>query len=74
MRVTRLLAVAMLGLSPSLAFAMNSSDITLKTDRGSLPGLSVPADNPQYSQALSFCEDFLLATAGYDYGFRTVRI
>ena len=67
MRVIRLLGVAMLGLWPSLAFAMDSSDITLKTTEDLYQVCSVSADNPQYSEALSFCEGFLFATVSYDY-------
>jgi Rap1a immunity proteins len=67
MRVIRLLGVAMLGLWPSLAFAMDSTDITLKTTEDLYQVCSVPADNPDHSRALSFCEGFLLATASYDY-------
>ena len=67
MRVIRLLGIAMLGLWPSLAFAMDSSDITLKTTEDLYQVCSVSADNPQYSEALSFCEGFLFATVSYDY-------
>ena len=67
MRAAALLGVAMLGLWPSLAFAMDSTDLTLKTTEDLYQVCSVSADNPQYSDALSFCEGFLLATASYDY-------
>ena len=67
MRAAALLGVAALGLWPSLAFAMDASDITLKTTEDLYQVCSVPADNPDHSRALSFCEGFLLATASYDY-------
>jgi hypothetical protein len=67
MRAAALLGVAALGLWPSLAFAMDASDITLKTTEDLYQVCSVSADNPDYSRALSFCEGFLLATASYDY-------
>lgn len=67
MRAAHLLGVAMLGLCPSLAFAMDSSDLTLKTTEDLYQVCSVPADSPEHSRALSFCEGFLLATASYDY-------
>jgi hypothetical protein len=67
MRPAPLLAVAMLGLWPSLAFAMDSTDITLKTTEDLYQVCSVQADNPDYSRALSFCEGFLFATVSYDY-------
>jgi len=67
MRVAALLSVAIFGLCPSLAFAMDSSDLTLKTTEDLYQVCSVPADNALHSEALSFCEGFLLATASYDY-------
>jgi len=67
MRVGPLLGVAMLSLWPSLAFAMDSSDLTLKTTEDLYQVCSVAADNPLRPQAIAFCEGFLLATVSYDY-------
>ena len=65
MRIASILGAAVVGLWPGLAFAFDNADITLKTTEDLYQVCSVPKTDPQYSQALSFCEGFLLGVVSY---------
>lgn len=66
MRVSFLLAMVGVGLLPSVASATNSANFGPKSTGDLNTICSTPDSNPLRSQAINFCEGYLLAVVSYD--------
>jgi hypothetical protein len=65
MRIAPLLGVAVLGLWPGLAQAIDLSTFTLKTTEDLYQVCTVPPDDPLRREAIDFCEGFLVGAVSY---------
>jgi Rap1a immunity proteins len=65
MRIAPLLGIAVLGLWPRLALAIDTSTFTLKTTEDLYRVCSIAPDDPLRREALDFCEGFLLGVVSY---------
>lgn len=65
MRIVPWLGVAALGLWPGLAWALDTTDFTLRTTEDLFKVCSVAPDDPLHQQAVDFCEGFLLGVVSY---------
>src|SRR3954468_20492850 len=65
MRVVAAMAVAIMGLWPSLASAVTQSDFVLVTTENLYNVCSVGPDDPLRQRALDFCEGFLVGAVSY---------
>jgi hypothetical protein len=68
MRIAALLGIAVLGLSPRIALAIDISNFTLKTTEDLYRVCSTAAEDPLRQQAIDFCEGFLLGVVSYHDG------
>ena len=65
MRIAPLLGIATVGLWPSLALAIDTSDFTLETTEDLYRVCSIAPNDPLHQQAIDFCEGFLLGIVSY---------
>jgi Rap1a immunity proteins len=66
MRMSFFLAIAGAGLLPSVAFATDSANFTLKTTQDLYAVCSTADTDPLRAQAINFCEGYLLGVVTYD--------
>jgi hypothetical protein len=66
MRMSILLATAGIGLMPSVASATDTTNFVLKTTQDLYEVCSTANNDPLYSQAINFCEGYLLGIVSYD--------
>lgn len=66
MRKTFLVALAGMGLLPAVASATDTTNFILKTTRDLYTVCSTPNSDPVYTQAINFCEGYLLGIVNYD--------
>jgi Rap1a immunity proteins len=66
MRISFLLAIAAVGLLPSLASATDSANFMLKTTEDLYTVCSTANSDPLHAQAINFCEGYLLGVVSYD--------
>ncbi len=65
MRIAPLLGVAVLGLWPGLAQAIDRSNVPLKTTEDLYQVCTVAPDDPLHREALDLCEGFLVGAVSY---------
>jgi hypothetical protein len=67
MRLAPLLGLVAVGLWPAFAWSADSSHFNMKTTQDLYAVCSTPTNDPLYSEAINFCEGYLLAAAQFDY-------
>ena len=66
MRKAFLLTLAGIGLLPAVASATDTTNFVLKTTRDLYAVCSTSGSDPVYTQAINFCEGYLLGIVSYD--------
>ncbi len=65
MRLAPLLGIAVLGLWPGLALAVDPSSLSLRTTEDLYRVCSTPQTDPDRREAIDFCEGFLIGAVSY---------
>lgn len=66
MRVRVLLTILGFLLLPMIASATDTTNFVLRTTKDLYAVCSTPASDPLYTQAINFCEGYLLSVVNYD--------